>query len=721
MPAELSEDFKARWRSGEHVGEAAPRQVGYVRRGKFTRNYRDFTFLDGTSEDFATIPKQVGNNAWAPIWRPDTEVGYMPLPNLTSVSINQSFDNNGIKTATVEVDNIIMKTIAGVLGAYHLARRGYLSPLRRYTYGPRPATSWAEVNEWARVFDAACQVTIFQGYGDALAKTFTGLIDQVDLTSNPDKMTLTLRGFAGPMLADQRLFGWNKDKALRVPITFADRLSADNTKKISGGARASGEDSRHPVRNITKPGDDFWLSHGHDDPDHTVWCQITLPKGRYEDFYIAPHYPGMEVYVGIYIHDIDTGEKGIGTKTRPRKRGKVDGVEVEDTWWSPDPDTMIVPGGFDGNGGWTYFKMFKNHDAKGVHHRTGHVFEVGDKTKLRIGFRKLHWVGARDDFRGGCERVIAYSRKRKKEAKKNQWILVDDASDVTKVVLRWAGFREWEVESFGWRIQKDKPWVFHQADYLIDIINYVKGQGDFIFYEGAPSSHDESIGVPVFRHQRALQAPGNEAVQVSDRDILTGINASLNLAGRPSDIHVRGRETKKKERGQAMGEDRAKRVFARYNPLWFRDHRTSGVLRQFTHTDYNLSSNQECMVAAIMIAMQYQLQTFTGHIEVPGYPGVELDDQVGVIDEGTGVNTRIWAADIQSQFESGETTRWTTTLGGAMIDTEDWYALALDFFAAMAVRQKDTEDGQSASGRAPVATGGHVQDGVTGSGPGVFG
>jgi hypothetical protein len=49
-----------------------------------------------------------------------------------------------------------------------------------------------------------------------------------------------------------------------------------------------------------------------------------------------------------------------------------------------------------------------------------------------------------------------------------------------------------------------------------------------------------------------------------------------------------------------------------------------------------------------MIAMQYQLQTFTGHIEIPGYPGVELDDQVGVIDEGTGANTRIWAADVQS-------------------------------------------------------------------------
>jgi hypothetical protein len=81
-------------------------------------------------------------------------------------------------------------------------------------------------------------------------------------------------------------------------------------------------------------------------------------------------------------------------------------------------------------------------------------------------------------------------------------------------------------------------------------------------------------------------------VQVTDRDLLTGINASLNLAGRPSVIHVRGRESKKGERGRTLGEDTAKRLWARYNPLWFRDRRTAGILASHTYTDFNLSTNR---------------------------------------------------------------------------------------------------------------------------------
>jgi hypothetical protein len=702
MSVELSDTFRHRWRSGRHVGAATPRQEAYVRRGKFRRNYRKFTFLDGSEEDFADFPNRngVARKGWSPRWYPST--AYQAIPNISSIQIGQNFDNNGIKTCTIECDNIVMKSIAGVLGTYHLAKRGYLSPLRRYTWGARPPTTWAEVNEWATIFDAIAQVTVHQGYGDELTPTFTGLIDQVDMTSNPDKMTITLRGFAGPTLADQRLFGWNKDPRVKVPVTFADRMSQDDVERISGGARASSSDSSHPARGITVPGtQEFWLSSGHAGPNHTEWVEITLPKGRYENFYLYPRHAGAEVFVGIKLKNRAKAKPG-----HPAKRALVDGDPYDEGWFYPPahPD-WIVPSTPD-NGGWPYFHHFKSLDAIGTYHTLRHKFEVGDGTKLRIGFRNLPYVGYRDSFRAGCNRLIAMKRKvNKKKQINNRYVLVDDAADVVKVVLSWAGYREWEIESFGWKIARDKPWVFHQGDFLIDLINYVKGQGDYVFFESAPSGDDRSMGVPIFRHQRALQAPGNEAVQVTDRNLLTGINASLNLAGRPSVIHVRGREAKKGERGRTMGEDTAKRLWAKYAPLWHRDHRDGGILRAHTYTDFNLSTRQECMVAAIMIAMQYQLQTFTGHIEIPGFPGVELDDQVGVIDEGTGANTRIWAADVQSTFQSGEQANWTTTVGGSMIDTQDWFALALDFFAAAAARDKDREGGHGASGGVRTITG----------------
>ena len=59
-----------------------------------------------------------------------------------------------------------------------------------------------------------------------------------------------------------------------------------------------------------------------------------------------------------------------------------------------------------------------------------------------------------------------------------------------------------EVESLGARL--DDPMVFHQSNFLIDIVNRAKEQGDYVFFIDAPTEADDSIGVPVFRHSAAL-------------------------------------------------------------------------------------------------------------------------------------------------------------------------------------------------------------------------
>jgi hypothetical protein len=61
---------------------------------------------------------------------------------------------------------------------------------------------------------------------------------------------------------------------------------------------------------------EFWLSGGHAGPNHTEWVEITLPKGRYENFYLYPRYPGMEVFVGIKLKTPRQGEAG-----KPREEG----------------------------------------------------------------------------------------------------------------------------------------------------------------------------------------------------------------------------------------------------------------------------------------------------------------------------------------------------------------------------------------------------------------
>jgi hypothetical protein len=706
---EVSQQFQERWLSGKHVGEARPVQFGRVRRGAFLKHHRPFTFLDGSTEDFATIPVSSPRTPFAAKWYPHSD--WMDLPNLTDVNIQQNFETNGVRTATITIDNIVWKAIAGVVGTYHLARRGYLSPLRAYTAPWRHAPSWHEINEWVRIFESSSQVDIFQGYGDATPRVFTGLIDQVDMSSSPDTIVMTVRGFAGPMLTDQRMFGRNKDPRLRVPITFADRRSSYDEKKVSGGAKASSHHRTHPARNITRADSTSWLSQGRLSPDHSEWCQITLTAGHYETFRLFPQYANMEAYVSVRVQNRRDRRRYWTPHSGgliPAKKAKVDDAEVNEGWYDPvtegswsdltdaEKDARIASGdGMVPDTDIPYVRHFKRLDNVGKAHKLGHKFEVGAGTKLRITFRHLHHSAKYGDFRAGAKRLIAYALHKKADAKKNQWILVDDASDVVKVVLRWAGYREWEVEDFGWRIEKDKPWVFHQSDFFIDVINYVKSQGDFVFFEKPPTTHDESLGVPVFRHSRALRPPGDAVLGAADFNLLTGVNATLNVVGRPSIVHVRGREAKKGQHGRSLGEDRAKRVWAKYIPPWGTKHSTryrqANILRHHTHFDPNLTTNGECKVAAVLIAIQYQLQSFTAHIEIPGHPGAELDDHVSIRDEGTGVDTRIWVADIQSQFTSGEQAKWTVTIGGALIDTEDMVLLgrALNDATAFALKQKD--------------------------------
>lgn len=113
---------------------------------------------------------------------------------------------------------------------------------------------------------------------------------------------------------------------------------------------------------------------------------------------------------------------------------------------------------------------------------------------------------------------------------------------------------------------------------------------------------------------------------------------------------------------------------------------------------------------AVMIAAQMALAAATGTIQIPGFPKLELDEQISVVDQGTSINTRLWIATRSSEFtvDSEQGVTWQTTLEGSLIDTSDILGLAGDYLRALAMRNATStaNPGGATGGKAhPTATG----------------
>jgi hypothetical protein len=741
---DVDQVFVDRWRSGFHIGNARPQMTARVRRGRFFHDYRTFTFLDGSDDDFmGQIPDNHQAKPWWPQWTPQTD--WKPLPNVTACNKNQGFDNNGFQSVTVELENVVFKALTGVLGTYHAISRGELAPWRGFTqFGRRVIDAWmSDENEWYQ-FLIGAQIEVWQGYGDDHhSKGFTGLIDSVDMTSHPDHMTITALCFGSHTLGQQRLFNNVKAPKLVGPITFADRLKNTDTKKVGGGASASSVSHNKRARNVSDTDSKTeWWSDVKDSADHTEWVEIRVPRGRYDAMAVFPAFPGMELFISVYCTDRQKGtpqRSEHDPRFKPKKRAQVSDVNVDQGWYDPvsgnaweslDAATRdarrasgdhIVPGV---KGGIPWVQHIKHNDKVLRYHRmNGTIFEVGDNSIVRVSWRRLHYSPADRGWVAGVKRLFAVKRTPTKLAQKNNWILVDDPIEIVKVVLRWGGFREWELESFGMKL-KD-PLVFHQSDFLIDIINKLKEWGDFQFFMGDPTSDDLSTGVPKFRHTRALTPdptnfdPRGIPWEVRDKDLLTGITVKLSKTNKATRIYARGKDLPKKKGGWALQEDKEFRVTAVYVPPWRTRMEGANVIRQVVHFDKMLQTKLDCAVMCRLIAAQEALQSATGGIEIPGNPALELDDQVSVIDEGTGANTRLWIAQRQDSFTvspEGQVS-WKTSLNGSWIDTLDIQGIAIDLVALM---QQQIEDSDSGTVRASGPGPGLTRPAVTAHGPGIL-
>lgn len=231
-------EFLARWRQ-ESIAYAEgrfsrrmqkPITRAYIRQGYFQRGNDPWVGDDIN----AVVVGGDNDNPWQSTYTPTTE--WTELPNVISCDIKINIDGSkrvGLGDATVVVENIAFREQSGFSGLYHAIERGWLAPWRGMDTDFTPPSEFEE-NEWFQILDQKAQIKIFQGYGnDTIVPTFVGFIDDLDLVSRPDQITITARD-AGQLPTDQRFFGWAKERSHPDPVTFADRLNSDDEERTEG-------------------------------------------------------------------------------------------------------------------------------------------------------------------------------------------------------------------------------------------------------------------------------------------------------------------------------------------------------------------------------------------------------------------------------------------------------------------------------------------------------
>jgi len=651
----------------QHIGNKRPKQLIMVRNGRFNRDYRYWN--DMAMPVGAQVGASAGNRPWQATWHANND--YRELENVMQVDLGKNFDENGVQTATIQVANIMYPENAG---GGHDVRRGYMSPLRGYD--PPSLPSWdppldvdgspTTANEWSTLFDDKVQVTIYQTYGDApWVKVFSGLVDDIDSTSRPDIITLTCRDF-GEALVDSKIFGWNKDPRIKGPVIFVGHDEAFSITESAYDASASSSiDGHDPGEGLDDDKRSYWRSNDVGSSDFTEWFEFRVSEGFYEDIWLDPRfliggsYVGNydDLYISVYPHRMKNGDWPT-----------VDGTAVTPGTWY-DNGSGTVPGD---NGGIPYVHHTSSITAA-TKRTLGSRFELGQGSVIRVSFRGLPELDA-GNYAAGVRNAFGYKEKIDPDAAKQHWVIVDDISDVVKVLLRWAGFKEWEVESTGAALPRRL--TFQPGDSYMDAIRTVADAVGYTFFVKDPTTWSGSLGVPVFRKSWAL-VNRNRRLTITDRTALTGIAIKQSEEELRYTIRTRGRAD---DKGSDLGFATAKRIMFFFRPPWIGSSfpwagKLGGIIKHAIYTNALWKTMDLCRFAAYDIALKEAMAATTGTVEFAGNPAVDLDEHVLFSDLGTGAVTRLAIYSRASTFVTGENAKWTMSVSGSLIDTPDVQAM----------------------------------------------
>lgn len=294
-----------------------------------------------------------------------------------------------------------------------------------------------------------------------------------------------------------------------------------------------------------------------------------------------------------------------------------------------------------------------------------------------------------------------------KKSKTHNWVIVSDATDIVRCILRWCGFKEWEVEDSGvglktaYLVDRSKTWM--------DVINEVAAQLGYVFFIAEPTADDLSIGVPVFRKQSVLRTKSPQPITL-DSTVLTDLQPTHDNTNDRFIVRVRGRFTTRKKGGRPIvgGDatiDGQVMFTATYWPPW--QPTMSGVIKQLTYYNQGsngvlgFSSNSECMVAALLIGVQIALSRDTATATCPGNPAIGLDTMTYVNDSASsGIASRLYVTSKRSTMTLGgdgsssssggnspgsnsNDMFWTYQVAGSLVDNPEWDHLVKDYHTAL--------------------------------------
>jgi hypothetical protein len=679
--APVTQKFRERWLNvARQVGSNKPVASVQIRRGRLNRTYHQYPGLGYPT--FGEYPGVLGIGFWYPDWQVNSD--WMDLEGVLNIKLDQSFDQNGVQTCTISMDNVALIETTGHAGMlYHIVEKGYYSPLRGYVAPKRPDPGVKKTPFFNQLPNA--QIRIMQGYGeDEMVCTFLGLIDDIESTSVGGQLTITARDFGG-VLVDERFFGWAQEKFLPSPLTFAPRVLAENSKLVGGGGRASSTIAGYDAANVTSRGGAGWRSIVHRSPAHTEWVEITVPVSKFSQMFVGFPMEGMDCFVGIKPQaPPPTNIEGEGGLTNPRFNGE-DMILDGDGWWNPNGD--IVPGVA---GGWPYFEEIPaTKVGPPSYMNLGGAFEVGDGTILRLGFRDLGAATVSSDgallgggYQAGVDYLQVNARSYKQNAIAGRYVIIDDVADIIRCVLRWCGFKGWEVENTGTNLRM--PYVADSAKTFMDVVKVVTDMTGYVFFMGEPRDpeNDQDLGYPIFRNARALEPHTAKTEFIDDKLLLTDAKVKVSNADDHCIIRCRG---KAKNDGVALGGDQVLRIMFAYIPPWAAEQggHVAGVLKPLTHFDHLFTTVDECEFGCYLIALQVAMLKYTAIVDLPGNPGIGLDTLQSVIDRTQGLNSRLYVSNRTQEMQFGNNGYWHLEIGGSLIDTQDFVGVMKDYKAAI--------------------------------------
>lgn len=618
------------------------------------------------------------------------------LPNVKSVTWERTIDQ-AAASCTVEFWNTKPLEPGETPDSDTFDQPGYYT----YNRGRSGYTNLAP-NEWANMLMPDNVLVTHEGYGadyevcpdkdPNLVQTGVWKIDKVVYNANGtitvecrDMISLLMDQIAYLPVVPERAGFVNRDVpdgAYSYPVSFSSRNSEPTIKNVPMDPQRVAlryrTSSNHPYlghgsvfgHSPTDAFDDressYWLSVGNARPDQGYsfeWIEASCPKTTIRRVKFMTFGQGYTAYLGLWVD----GQGWVGNYKVPY-----------------DPDHPVsAPNGSDEK----YYKaMGVPVEKRGADYWTFDLPEgVKNVTRIRITFGGLFFSGMGTfKYRAGVRVFQAFGGPTSRTEKINHYDKnYDDYTDIVKLLCAWAGFywprsgayehscdgslSRWvyDNDDRAMTIKRGRVWgdfqqtgtagpaslgpeIFDKKP-LIDGINHVKDVVGYLFYADelggavwrAPNIYD--FGNTIHSLGSRAGARTSRMVQLWDSQVLMDLSATLDSA------NVRERNFVSTSNGRFAG------LSEGYNP------NPTGLRRVGGWTDQHFESDVECQVMAELIAVRQLFTYRRDSMVIPGYPAIQIDDQIRVFERVTGEGFVHYVGGISSTNDM-TTGEWTYEL-----------------------------------------------------------